>query len=51
VVRAGIAGLFDDGSDPLMVIRWKDILEALEDAIDSGETAADLVGNIVVKNV
>jgi uncharacterized protein Yka (UPF0111/DUF47 family) len=51
VVRAGIAGLFDNGSDPLMVIRWKDILEALEDAIDSGETAADLVGNIVVKNV
>jgi uncharacterized protein Yka (UPF0111/DUF47 family) len=34
-----------------MVIRWKDILEALEDAIDSCETAADLVGNIVVKNV
>ena len=51
VVRAGIAGLFDDGSDPLMVIRWKDILEALEEAIDSCETAADLVGNIVVKNV
>ena len=51
VVRAGIAGLFDNGSDPLMVIRWKDILEALEDAIDSCETAADLVGNIVVKNV
>ena len=51
VVRAGIAGLFENGSDPLMVIRWKDILEALEDAIDSGETAADLVGNIVVKNV
>ena len=51
VVRAGIAGLFENGLDPLMVIRWKDILEALEDAIDSGETAADLVGNIVVKNV
>ena len=51
VVRAGIAGLFENGSDPMMVIRWKDILEALEEAIDSCETAADLVGNIVVKNV
>jgi len=51
IVRAGIAGLFENQADPLTVIRWKDILEALEDAIDSCETAADLVGNIVVKNV
>ena len=52
IVRSGIADLFDrHGDDPLKVIRWKDILDALEDAIDSCETAADLVGNIVVKNV
>jgi hypothetical protein len=51
IVRSAIAGLFDNNTDPLVVIRWKDILEALEDAIDSCETAADLVGNIVVKNV
>ena len=38
-------------TDPVEIIRWKDIFEALEDAIDSCETAADLVGNIVVKNV
>ena len=35
-----IAGLFDNDADALNVIRWKDILEALEDAIDSCETAA-----------
>jgi uncharacterized protein Yka (UPF0111/DUF47 family) len=35
----------------MTVIRWKDILEALEDAIDAAETAADVVGNIVVKNL
>jgi len=52
IVRSAIADLFDrHGDDPLKVIRWKDILDALEDAIDSCETAADLVGNIVVKNV
>jgi predicted phosphate transport protein (TIGR00153 family) len=51
IVRSGIAGLFENETDALAVIRWKDILEALEDAIDSCETAADLVGNIVVKNV
>jgi predicted phosphate transport protein (TIGR00153 family) len=51
IVREAIAALFEDSTDALMVIRWKDILEALEEAIDSCETAADLVGNIVVKNV
>jgi uncharacterized protein len=51
IVRSGIAQLFENETDALSVIRWKDILEALEDAIDSCETAADLVGNIVVKNV
>jgi hypothetical protein len=51
IERRAIAGLFRDGVDPLTVIRWKDIFEALEDAVDACETAADLVGNIVVKNV
>jgi uncharacterized protein len=51
IVREAIARLFEDQADALNVIRWKDIFEALEDAIDACETAADLVGNIVVKNV
>jgi uncharacterized protein Yka (UPF0111/DUF47 family) len=50
-VREGIAGLFENTTDAMIVIRWKDILEALEEAIDSCETAADLVGTMVVKNV
>jgi predicted phosphate transport protein (TIGR00153 family) len=51
IVRQAIAGLFEDQADPLTIIRWKDIFEALEDAIDACETAGDLVGNVVVKNV
>ena len=51
IERTAIAALFSEGVDPLTVIRWKDIFEALEDAVDACETAADLVGNIVVKNV
>jgi uncharacterized protein len=51
ITRRGIAALFENTPDAMTVIRWKDILEALEEAIDSCETAADLVGNIVVKNV
>ncbi len=52
IVRDAIAALFEgQAADPVEIIRWKDIFEALEDAIDACETAADLVGNIVVKNV
>ena len=51
IERSAIAALFREDVDPLTVIRWKDIFEALEDAVDACETAADLVGNIVVKNV
>jgi uncharacterized protein len=51
VLRDAIAALFrDERIDPLTVIRWKDIFEALEDALDACETAANVVGNIVVKN-
>ncbi|MEO8290254.1 MAG: DUF47 family protein [Gaiellaceae bacterium] len=51
VLRDAIADLFrDERIDPLTVIRWKDIFEALEDALDAAETAANVVGNIVVKN-
>jgi len=51
VARAARASLFkDDRIDPFIVIRWKDIYEALEDAVDACETAAHRVGNILVKN-
>jgi hypothetical protein len=51
VARAARASLFkDDRIDPTVVIRWKDIYEALEDAVDACETAAHRVGNILVKN-
>jgi uncharacterized protein len=51
IVRGAIASLFENHVDPVEVIRWKDIFEALEDAIDACETTADVVGNIVVKNL
>lgn len=51
IARAARASLFkDDRIDPVIVIRWKDIYEALEEAIDACETAAHRVGNILVKN-
>jgi predicted phosphate transport protein (TIGR00153 family) len=51
VLRDALASLFrDERIDPLIVIRWKDIYEALERALDACETAANVIANIVVKN-
>ncbi len=51
ILRDALAALFrGDGIDPLIVIRWKDIYEALERALDACDTAANVIANIVVKN-
>src|SRR3954449_3893030 len=48
--REAVASLFERGIDPMMVIRWKDIFERLEDAIDSTETAVNTLSGIIIKN-
>jgi uncharacterized protein len=50
IVREAIASLFEVGIDPMVVIRWKDIFERLENAIDSTERAAYILEGIVIKN-
>ena len=50
VLREGASLFRDDRIDPLMVIRWKDVYDRLEGALDSCETAANTIANIVVKN-
>ncbi len=50
VVREAIASLFDTGIDPMVVIRWKDIFERLEEAIDATERVANILEGIIVKN-
>jgi len=50
IVREAVASLFDTGIDPMVVIRWKDIYERLEDAIDACERVANTLANIVIKN-
>ena len=48
--RHAIASLFDNGIDPMVVIRWKDIFERLEEAIDACEHVANTLEGIVIKN-
>jgi len=50
IVREAVASLFDTGIDPMVVIRWKDIFERLEAAIDSTEKVANILEGIVIKN-
>jgi predicted phosphate transport protein (TIGR00153 family) len=50
LVREAVAELFRSGEDPIAVIRWKDIHERLEEAVDALENAADVLEAILVKN-
>ena len=50
ITREAVASLFDGGIDPMVVIRWKDIFERLEAAIDAAERAANIIEGIVIKN-
>jgi predicted phosphate transport protein (TIGR00153 family) len=50
ITREAIASLFDNGIDPMVVIRWKDIFERLEEAIDATEHVANILEGIVIKN-
>ena len=48
-VREALASLFEHGIDPMMVIRWKDIFETLESAVDACETVANVLEGITLK--
>ncbi len=47
--RDGVASLFANGIDPMIVIRWKDIFESLEQAVDACESVAHLLEGIALK--
>ena len=50
ITREGMAALFDGGIDPMVVIRWKDIYDRLENAIDAAERIAYTLEGITIKN-
>ncbi|MDQ3357219.1 MAG: DUF47 family protein [Actinomycetota bacterium] len=49
IVREALAALFAGGIDPILIIRWKDVFERLEEAIDACETVAHILEGIAVK--
>src|SRR5918912_1479084 len=48
--REAVSELFRTSDDAIAIIRWKDIHEQLEEAVDACENAADVLEAIVVKN-
>ncbi len=50
IAREAIASLFAEGVDPMVAIRWKDIYERLEHAIDATERTANVLEAIIIKN-
>lgn len=48
--RDAVASLFSGGIDPMVVIRWKDIFDMLERAVDTTEKAAHTLEGVVIKN-
>jgi uncharacterized protein Yka (UPF0111/DUF47 family) len=50
IFRDALGKLFDDIKDPLLIIKWKEIYEHLEDASDRCEDVANVLESIVLKN-
>ena len=49
IQRAAIANLFVAGIDPMIVIRWKDIFDTLEESVDACETVANVLEGMSIK--
>ena len=49
ILRDAVASLFANGIDPMVVIRWKDILQSLEASVDACETVANLLEGITLR--
>ena len=48
--QQAVSRLFDDERDPLLVMKWKETLDFLEDATDRCEDVANVLEGVVVKH-
>ena len=48
--RTLIAQLFDEETDPVQIIKWKEIFEVIETAVDKCEDVANVVEGVVLKS-
>jgi predicted phosphate transport protein (TIGR00153 family) len=50
LVRRALADLFNSSYDPMTVMKWKEILEYIEDAIDRSEDVANVIEGVVLEH-
>jgi uncharacterized protein Yka (UPF0111/DUF47 family) len=50
IFREGLVKLFETMKDPILIIKWKDVYEMLEDAHDTCEDVANILEGIVLKH-
>lgn len=50
IYHAAIAELFREENDPLTVLKWKEIYEKLEAAVDRCENVANIIESVVIKH-
>jgi hypothetical protein len=48
--QQAVSRLFDDEKDPIMVMKWKETLDFLEDATDRCEDVANVLEGVMVKH-
>jgi len=50
IYHAGLAQIFEDPKDPIELVKWKEMLEKIEDATDRIELVAKVIGSTIMKN-
>lgn len=49
IYRKEVGELFNNCTDPIYLIKWKEVLQHLEDTTDKFEEVADLMRGVVMK--
>ena len=50
ICRTLIAELFDEEKDPVQIIKWKEIFEVIETAVDKCEDVSNVIESVILKN-
>ncbi len=50
LLHSGLAQIFEDPKDPVELVKWKELIENIEDATDRIELVAQVVGSTVMRN-
>jgi predicted phosphate transport protein (TIGR00153 family) len=50
IYHTAVAELFHNATDPMHVLKWKDIYEKLEAAVDRCENVANIIESVIIKH-